>query len=159
MAKIKLSTEWRIWLTFGVLFVILGVWLYFMSRPPTEGGEYLWRVMKVTDKDTLSLKGSGQSIDLTLIGVKIPQSDAQAAKDYLTKTLQDNWVRVDIVRDNPKGPKGGRVYYSGEDITSRMVRQGLAGVDREETAFDVRPLIELENEAKREHKGVWRKSE
>ncbi len=36
-----------------------------------------------------------------------------------------------------------------------MVRQGMAEVDREEKAFDVRPYIELEQEARRERKGIW----
>ena len=37
-----------------------------------------------------------------------------------------------------------------------MIRQGLAEIDREEKDFDIRPYIELEQEAKREQRGLWR---
>ena len=47
---------------------------------------------------------------------------------------------------------------SGEDIIARMIRQGLAEIDRDEKSFDVRPYMELEQEAKRERKGLWAQS-
>ncbi len=41
------------------------------------------------------------------------------------------------------------------DVIARMIRQGLAEIDRDERSFDVRPYMELEQEAKRERKGLW----
>jgi endonuclease YncB( thermonuclease family) len=159
MAKLRLKTEWKMWAAVAVIVLVVVGYLYMASRPPMEEGEYLWRVTKVGDNKEISLKGSGQAIQLRLIGVKFPVSEDQASRDYLTKTLENQWVRIKILRDDPKGVKEGFVFFSKEDIIARMVRQGLAEVDREERAFDVRPYIELEQEAKREKKGLWRQME
>jgi hypothetical protein len=126
------------------------------SRPPTEGGEYLWNVTKIVDETDLSLRGSGNIVELKLAGLRVPSGQAQAARDFLTKTLENQWVRIKILRDGPKGSKEGFVFLSGEDTSARMIRQGLAEIDREEKDFDIRPYIELEQEAKREQRGLWR---
>ncbi len=156
MAKLQLKSEWKIWLSFGGLFVLIAAYLYFVSRPPMEGGEYLWTVTKVLDARSLSLKGSGNVIKFRLIGLEIPASQEQAAREFLTKSLENQWVRIKTFRDQPDGTKEGFVYLSGEDIVARMVRQGMAKVDVEEKSVDVRPYIELEQEAKREKRGLWR---
>lgn len=155
MAKPSLKAEWKLWAAVGIIFVALALYLYLASRPPTEGGEYLWRVTKVLGDKQLQLRGSGQTVEFTLIGLEVPESQAQAAKDMLEKTLLDQWVRVRDLRDDAKGVKEGFVYLSGEDIHARMIRQGLASVDTKESRFDVRPYMELEIEAKREKKGMW----
>jgi endonuclease YncB( thermonuclease family) len=54
-----------------------------------------------------------------------------------------------------KDLKEGFVFISGEEVNARMIRMGLAEIDRDETAFDIRPYIELEQEAKREKRGMW----
>jgi endonuclease YncB( thermonuclease family) len=73
----------------------------------------------------------------------------------VTKTLENDWVRIKIIREASQGVKEGFLYLSGEDVIARMVRQGLAEIDRNEKSFDVRPYMELEQEAKREGKGLW----
>jgi micrococcal nuclease len=156
MAKIRLQGEWKMWAGFGILFLLLVGYLYMASRPPMEGNEYLWRVMSVVDGKTLVLRGSGQEFQFKLMGLKMPDSQGPAAKDFLTKALENQWVRIKTLRDQPDGGKEGLVYLSGEDVIARMVRQGLAQIDREEQAFDVRPYMELEQEAKREKRGLWR---
>lgn len=156
MAKLQLKSEWKIWLSFGGLFVVIAAYLYFVSRPPMEGGEYLWTVTKVLDGRNLSLKGSGNVIKFRIIGLQIPDAQEQAAREFLAKSLEDQWVRIKILREVPDGVKEGFIYLSGEDMIARMIRQGLAKVDVEEKSVDVRPYIELEQEAKREKRGLWR---
>ncbi len=73
----------------------------------------------------------------------------------MTSALENNWVRIKIVRDDSQGAKEGFLYLSGEDVIARLIRQGMAEIDRNEKSFDVRPYIELEQEAKRERKGFW----
>jgi hypothetical protein len=160
MAKIRLKNEWKMWAGVAAIFLVVVGYLFLASRPPTEDGEYLWRVMKVTGDKDLNLKGSGKLIDMKLIGLRIPPAEAPAAREYLTKNLENQWVRIKVLREDPKNIKQGLVYLSKEDIIARMVRQGLAEVDRNEQApdFDVRSYIELEQEAKREHKGLWREA-
>jgi endonuclease YncB( thermonuclease family) len=156
MAKLRLQGEWKIWLSLGGIFVLVAIYLYLVSRPPMEGGEYLWRVIKIQDARNLSLKGSGNVIKFRLIGLQIPSSQEQAAREFVTKSLDDEWVRIKTIRELPDGVKEGFVYLSGEDMIARMIRQGLAKVDVDEKSIDVRPYIELEQESKREKRGLWR---
>jgi micrococcal nuclease len=155
MARLQLQGEWKLWAGFAAIFVLIALYLYMVSRPPTEGGEYLWRVDKITSSKDLSLRSLGNVIRFRLIGLRVPQSQEKAARDYMTNTLENQWVRIKIVREDPQGVKEGFLYLSGEDVIARMVRQGLAEIDRDERSFDVRPYMELEQEAKRERKGLW----
>lgn len=156
MAKVRIEKEWRIWASVGALFVLLVGYLYFASRPPTEGGENLWKVTKVVDAQDLMLKSSGATVHFRLAGMRIPASQTEAAKEFLTKTLDSKWVRVKTLREGPQDVKEGLVFLSGEDINARLVRLGMAEIDRNESGFDIRPYIELEQEANREKKGLWR---
>lgn len=159
MAKLKLENEWKMWAAFAGLFIIIAVYLYFVSRPPMEGGEYLWKVTRIVDAVTTDLRGSGSNIRLKLLGIRVPQSQEEAAKDYLAKTVENQWVRVKVVKEGSNNVKEGFIYLAGDDIVSRMVRQGLAEVDKNETAFDIRNYIELEQDAKREKKGLWHQTD
>jgi endonuclease YncB( thermonuclease family) len=38
-----------------------------------------------------------------------------------------------------------------------MIRLGLANIDRDEKSFDIRPYIELEQEAEKSKRGLWNK--
>ncbi len=156
MAKIRLQSEWKMWAVVGGILLLVILYLYMASRPPMEAGEYLWNVTKIVDEKDLALRGSGNVIQLKLAGLSVPPGQAQAARDFLTKTLENQWVRVKILREGPKGVKEGFVFLSGEDTSARMIRQGFAEIEREEKDFDIRPYIELEQEAKREQRGLWR---
>jgi hypothetical protein len=155
MAKIQLQGEWKLWAGFAAVFILIASYLYMVSRPPMEGGEYLWRVDKVLSSKDFSLRSLGKVISFRLIALRVPQSQELAARDYVTKTLENDWVRIKIVREDPQGVKEGFLYLSGEDVIARIIRQGLAEIDRDERSFDVRPYMELEQEAKRERKGLW----
>jgi len=157
MAKLKLKNEWKLWAGIGALFLFLIIYLYWISRPPTEGGESLWKVTQIVDGRTLKLRGSGKIIEIRLIGLQVPASQEGAARDFLTKTMNEKWIRIKIERDNQNGPKEGFAYISAEDLTARMIRLGLATIDREEKTFDVRPYIELEQEAEKAKRGLWNK--
>ncbi|HMK35365.1 MAG TPA: thermonuclease family protein [Desulfomonilaceae bacterium] len=159
MAKMRLQNEWKMWAAFAVLLLLVVGYLYLASRPPMEDGEYLWRVTRIIDEKDLDLKGSGTVIQLRLIGIRVAPAEEQAAREYLTKNLENQWIRIKILREDPKGVKEGFVFFSKEDVIARMIRQGIAEVDREERAYDIRPYIELEQEAKREHKGMWRQTD
>ncbi|MCA1961639.1 MAG: thermonuclease family protein [Desulfomonile sp.] len=155
MAKVRFQGEWKMWVGFGGLCVLVVLYLYFISRPPMEGGEYLWQVKRIVDPKRLVLTGSGKTIQFVLAGIDVPESEAQAARDLLTQTLQDKWVRLKPLGKTPAGDDAGFVLLSGEDMHARMIRQGLARIDRNEKDFDVRPYIELEMEAKKERRGLW----
>lgn len=159
MAKVRLQGEWKLWVGIGIILLIVVIYLYVASRPPMEGGEYLWQVTKVTDDNTLRLKGSGKTIEFRLIGMDVPKQELGTVRDLLSETLGGKWVRIKTLREQPKtGIQEGFVFLSGEDILARLVRQGLAQVDRDEKGFDVRPYIELELEAKRAKRGLWGRS-
>jgi endonuclease YncB( thermonuclease family) len=155
MAKLTSKDEWKLWAGVAAVIIVTLGWLFFASRPPTEGGEKLWRVERVTDARTLSLKGSGQVIDLKLVGLDIPPSHEQAAKDFLAEALLNKWVRAKVLREGPEKIKAGFVFLSSEEVNARMIRQGLAKIDQAEKDFDLRPYMELEQEAKSKLRGLW----
>jgi micrococcal nuclease len=158
MAKVRFQSEWRLWAAIALLLAGTLGYLYWVSRPPMEGGQYLWNVVRVIDGRSLSLRGSGNVVQFRLIGLQIPKSQEKAAQEFVSQALEGQWVRINPVRDDPQGGKEGFVYLSGEDLVARLIRQGLAQIDRNETGFDVRPYMELEQEAKRQQKGLWSQS-
>lgn len=158
MAKLQFKQEWRLWAGVAAVFVALVVYLYLASRPPMEGGKYLWFVAKVSGPTELTLRGTGKVVTFKLIGLKVPQSQADAARDFLEKTLKDQWVATKVLSQGEKGEEMGFAYLSGDDINARMIRLGLAELDRTVQGFDVRPYIELEQEAKRQQRGLWAES-
>ncbi len=155
MAKTRLQSEWKIWVAVAAIVLIVIGYFYTVSRPPMEGGEYLWRVTKIDDERTLTVRGSGTIMQVRMIGLRIPKTQEASAKDYLARNLENQWVRVKVLREEPKGPKEGMVFLSVDDINAKMIRQGFAEIDREEKSFDIRPYIELEQEAQREKRGMW----
>ena len=157
MAKLKWKNEWKLWVGIGLLLLLLVGYLYWVSRPPSESGQPLWRVTQIVDGTTLTLRGSGKIIDIKLAGLNVPQSQEANAKEFLTKTLNDKWVRIKLEKEVPIGVKEGFVYISGEDVSARMIRLGLANIDRDEKSFDIRPYIELEQEAEKSKRGLWNK--
>ncbi len=155
MAKITSKEELKLWAGVAAVVVLALGWLYFASRPPSEGGERLWKVERVSDARTLVLRGSGQVIDMRLIGLDVPATREQQAKDFLTETLLNQWVRAKILRESPQKMQEGFVFLSAEEVNARMIRQGLAKIDQGEKGFDLRPYLELEQEAKSKSRGLW----
>ncbi len=110
---------------------------------------------KVLGPTTLSLKSEGKVVEFRIAGLKSPQDREAQMKDFLAKTLESKWVRIKVLRERNGDIREGLLYLSGEDINARLVRLGMAEIDRDEQGFDVRPYIELEQEARREKKGIW----
>ncbi|MBM4326962.1 MAG: hypothetical protein FJ118_07340 [Deltaproteobacteria bacterium] len=155
MAKARIDKEWRLWATIAGILVLVVAFLYWESRPPTEGGELLFRVTRVLDDGKLDLKGGGKTFQFKLVALEIQPARAEAFKEFLTHALKDKWVRIKAVREEAGGVSAGFVYLSGEDTHARVIRQGMARMDREAKDLDVRPYIELELEAKQAKRGMW----
>jgi micrococcal nuclease len=155
MAKVRFQGEWKVWAATAALILAVIAYLYVASRPPTEDGKPLWNVEKVVDGKTFTLRGSGQTIQFRLIGLIIPRSQEKTTQEFLTKTLENQWVRIQTIREDPTKVREGFIFLSQEDIVARLIRLGLAKIDRNEQGFDVRLYMELEQEAKRQRKGLW----
>ncbi len=157
MAKLRLQNEWKMWVSLVLLLLLIVGYLWYASRPPTEGDEPLWRVTGIVDASTIKIRGSGQVLEVTLAGLNVPQSQQEPAKDFLNKTLYEKWVRIKVLDQETGKPKKAFVFISGEDINARMIRWGLARIDSDEKNFDVRPYMELEQEAEMSKRGLWNK--
>ncbi len=155
MAKVQIKNEWKMWVGLGVVGLLIVLSLYYISRPPTEGGEPLWMVTGIIDGGTISVKGSGKEMKVSIIAIQTPKETEAQAKEYLTDELLNQWIRFKPIKQMDDNNQAGFVLISGEDMTARMIRQGLAKVDRDENALDVRTFIELEQEAKRAKRGLW----
>ena len=155
MAKMRVEKEWKLWVTLGIFVLLVVGYLFYISRPPMEGGEYLWNVEQIEGPKTLTARGSGKEMTMKIIGLDVPEDRKTEVQEYLKGKLGGEWVRLKPIKDGEKGSKIGFVYLSGEDMTARMIRLGLAKVDRQEKAIDIRPYLELEQEAQKQKKGLW----
>jgi endonuclease YncB( thermonuclease family) len=157
MAKMRLENEWKLWAVFGAIILLVVGYLFYVSRPPMEGGEYLWIVERIDGPKTISARGSGKEMTVTIIGIDVPGDRKPEVQEYLKGKLGGEWVRLKPIKDGEKGSKVGFVYLSGEDMTARMIRLGLGKVDRQEKSIDIRPYLELEQEAQKGKRGLWGK--
>ena len=81
MAKLQLKGEWKLWAGFAAIFILAAFYLYMVSRPPMEGGEYLWRVDKIISSKEFSLRSLGNVIRFRLIGLACAAIPRTAGKD------------------------------------------------------------------------------
>ncbi len=158
MAKLRMKEEWKLWGILAAVGILLVGYLYLVSRPPMEGGEYLWQVQEVVAPTELKLKGSGQTIRVRLIGLEVAESETATVEDMLRRELKGEWLRIKVLRETPDGIKEGFAYLSGEDIHARLIRLGLAKISRQDQGFDIRTYIELELEARAAKRGRWANS-
>jgi endonuclease YncB( thermonuclease family) len=156
LAKVKIKNEWKIYAGLGVLALLLIAYLYWVSRPPMESGEYLWNVIEVIDERNIKVKGQGKEKQFRLVGLEIPDSQKQNAIAILTDTLLRQWVRIKPTSKDSGDVEEGFIFISGEDVHARFIRQGVALMSRDQKEIDIRPFIELEMEAKREKRGLWK---
>jgi endonuclease YncB( thermonuclease family) len=159
MAKVQIKNEWKMWLGIGIFGLLIIASLYWVSRPPTEGGEYLWMVTEIVDGNTIRVKGSGEEMKVSIIALDTPAPIQPQARDYLEGELLNQWVRIKPIATIDEDHKKGFVYISGEDMTARLIRRGLAKVDTSEKSVDTRAFVELEQEAKRAKRGLWSKTQ
>jgi endonuclease YncB( thermonuclease family) len=125
----------------------------FLSLPVDRSESVLVRA--VIDGDTIDVDQYGR---VRLLGVAIPPSVANAARDRLSGLVLHRWVRLETDGDATE-TRRRRVAYvvtgDGVCVNTVLVRDGLARVTARPPLARFDELTEAEAEAQRLEKGMW----
>ncbi len=149
---------------------------YIKQEPVIKG-----RVMKVIDGDTIrvrhlptfysssSFKGNikDHTIIIRAIAVDTPekgQKYSNIAKDYVASRIMNKDVKIKIYGKDQYNRVLGRISYdNGKDLSTDLVKEGLAAVYRQGGAIYLPENLEywnkLEQTAKDKRKGMWKDGE
>jgi endonuclease YncB( thermonuclease family) len=115
------------------------------------------RVVAVHDGDTLTVRVDARDQRVRMAGIDAPergQAYARAARRALAARVAGREVTVDVRGRDSFGRTLGVVRVGGDDVNSAQVRDGWAWVFRR-FSHDA-ALLALEEEARRERRGLWR---
>jgi len=123
--------------------------------------EYNGRVVGVSDGDTLTLLVEGnRQVKIRLAEIDAPESGqpyGKRSKQELSALAFNKQAHVKVITTDRYGRSVGRVFVGGVDVNAEMIRRGAAWVFRKYVK-DV-SLFALEEEARREKRGLWALSE
>lgn len=131
--------------------------------PASAGAQSLFRakVMTVHDGDTYRvLREDGRLTDLRLWGADAPerrQPYGATVQQTVQRLIGGQTVRVSVEDHDPYGRPVVRIEIDGEDLSSLLVRRGLAWHDGEQ-APNAGALRQLEERARQAERGLWTQS-
>ncbi len=136
----------------SLLLVALAIYSPVQASQALYGAEYTGRVNHVFDASTIRVAYKGGQIRVKLAAIQAPY--ALQAKQALARQLLGKNVKIKELHWQD-GYLVGRVSVDGKSVCAELVRQGHARVADE---FWERPALRhLENEAKRDQRGIWSK--
>lgn len=157
-------------------FIRLSFWLLFLfpvlAFPQTPKGwkSYSYRVVKITDGDTLTATDGNIRFKVRLAGMDAPESRqpyGKAARYALKERLLDQTVQIQSVGSgiDMYGRVLGKVYLGGKDVSVGLIEDGLATyyrpkcVDYPENKtlydYDPQPYIAAEAKARAAKSAIW----
>jgi endonuclease YncB( thermonuclease family) len=140
---------------FPVIFLILTT---------TALAEHLFTVTRVSDGDTVTCQGNGNTFKVRLAEIDAPEKGSkkvpgqpysEQARKYLQSLILNRQVSIKQGGLDRYNRILGIIYLDGQDINVEMVKQGYAEVYRGKNIFDVRPFWEAEKEAKAKKLNIW----
>lgn len=130
-----------------------------------------YRVTKVYDGETIKAKGHGAEIKIRLAGIDAPeicksiretgQPFSRKSKEYLAGLVLNKTVEIEGYGYQRYNEILGSIFLDGESVNLKMVRAGLAEVNRGNSPSDLEfePFVKAENEARSAKKGIWIKGD
>jgi endonuclease YncB( thermonuclease family) len=140
---------------FTILFLITGIFYYFLVPSFTESTVFVSRVI---DGDTIEIE-AGQKV--RLIGINTPEEGVVgygSAKDFLTGAVLEESVVLESSGVDRYGRVLGHVILDGENVNEKILREGLGLLYYYEKDLYYGGLKEAEEFARLNEKGVWKQS-
>ncbi|WP_051284035.1 thermonuclease family protein [Desulforegula conservatrix] len=136
----------------------------FLMLSSGYGYPFSARVIKVADGDTVTaVTEDGQPLKVRLFGIDAPEKNqayGQKSKKALSGMINRKEVDIEIVAGDKYGRSVGIIYLGNKTINEEMVKKGHAWVYRRYCSkSECRKWIDLEEEAKRDKKGLWNDSD
>ena len=134
------------WLLLCLLFLAHGA----------AAGEFVGRVVKIQDGDSLTVLVSRKQIKVRLTEIDSPERDQPfytRSRQSLGDMCGEKNARVIEQGEDRYGRTLGRVYCAGVDVNAEQVRRGMAWVfDRYVTDMS---LHSVQDEARIARRGLW----
>jgi endonuclease YncB( thermonuclease family) len=148
------------------LAILILAFPYLVSQP-IHAGQF--KVVRVTDGDTIKIRAPGSKSDfnIRLIGIDAPETSkkkikpgqpfSQKSTKYLAGLVLNKPVEIQSYGTDRYGRTLGVVYLNGANVNLEMVKVGLGEVYRGKLAkgFDNKPYWEAEKEAREAGRGMW----
>jgi micrococcal nuclease len=169
---LSLSPTWSIALGFLALclsYYLLHITIRYLTelfRPFKKGKKYWCRVKSVSDGDTLTcyrfnVRRSETKLRFAYIDAPESNQSYGAESQKLVKSLiQNKIIRVKITDVDRYGRCVGLIYRYRKNINEELVKRGAAWVydDYVRDKQQLKRLLELQNQAKKNKKGLWKAS-
>lgn len=126
-----------------------------------------FKVIRVTEGDTLEAESGGYTVTVRLVGIDAPETSkekgqagqpfSQKSRTHLMRLVLDKVVEVDGYGLDRYSRVLGIVYVDGKNVNLEMVKEGLAEVYRGPPAkgLEMEPYRQAEAEAKKADRGMW----
>ena len=131
--------------------------LPYLVATPTVGGEFVGRVVKIQDGDTLTVLVSKKQITVRLIDIDAPerkQPFGTSSRQSLAEMCAGKFAEVAERGKDRYGRTLGRVSCASVDANADQVRRGMAWVFERYAAKDS-PLYAVQAEARAARRGLW----
>ncbi len=136
------------------------------EQPKINESKSLYKVVSVTDGDTIKIEINKKIENVRLLGIDSPetykkqQCFGKEATTYLINLLKDKFVRLEKDSIQPDKDRFGRLlrYIYLEDgtlINEEMVRNGYAFAYTKYNSDKLKDFIKLEKQSKNEKLGLW----
>ena len=147
--------------------ILLGLCLMLMAVLPASAETLRGMVKAVHDGDTVVLVGRGTGrVTVRLYGVDAPETrkpdspgqpfGSQAKRVLMFKVLGKE-VTAEVQDRDQYGRTVGVLKLAGRDINAEMVTEGMAWAYRQFLSGSYASrYIQLEEQARRQHRGLWR---
>ena len=123
--------------------------------------DFTGKVIKIADGDTITVLDQNKvQHRVRLTGIDAPerkQAFGGRSKKSLSKLVFSKIVRVKTTKRDRYGRVLGKVMIDGIDVNKEQVRRGMAwhGYFRDQTYTDRITYAEIQNNAKKEQRGLW----
>jgi len=126
-----------------------------------------FKVIRVSDGDTLKAEGHDIQIKVRLVGIDAPETGrkkhdpgqpySQKSKEYLSDLVLNKVVDIQGDGLDRYGRVLAVIALDGKDINLEMVKAGLAEVyqGKPPKGFDLTPYLKAEQEAREAKRGMW----
>lgn len=137
-----------------------GILLILLVVPASAEAQSLFRakVMAVHDGDTYRvLREEGRLTDVRLWGADAPEAGqpyGETVQQTVRRLIGGKTIRVSVEDHDRYGRPVVRIEVEGEDLSTLLVRRGLAWHDAE-GAPGANRLVRLEQRARRAGRGLW----
>jgi len=119
-------------------------------------------VTKVIDGDTIEVRRLGKIVRVRLWGIDTPewqQGFSREAREFTRRRLAGRQVELRVKTWDAYGRLVAMVMVDGNPLNEELLREGLAWVHIYYCKEPIcRQWRQLENEAKRDRRGLWRES-